>query len=87
MKTKRFAILICLLLISSYALAASQSGQKESITVNFTWTPQIPEEGQNVSFTTNASFGVNNTIWSWVFGDGGTSSAQNPHFDSHGGLR
>jgi PKD repeat protein len=56
--------------------------------VDFTWSPPIPQEGQNVSFTSNASDPDGNiTSYSWNFGDGGTSNAQNPtHTYGHGGV-
>ncbi|HQJ88909.1 MAG TPA: PKD domain-containing protein, partial [Methanoregulaceae archaeon] len=43
---------------------------------NFTWTPTSPVKGQSVQFTDTTLYGP--TVWSWSFGDGGLSSAQNP---------
>lgn len=42
----------------------------------FTFAPSSPMAGQTVSFT-DASTG-SPTSWAWSFGDGGTSTAQNP---------
>jgi chitodextrinase len=42
----------------------------------FAWSPQIPEPGQPVTFT-DASTGAI-TDWEWDFGDGSTSTEQNP---------
>lgn len=43
---------------------------------DFTWTPTSPIKGQPVQFTDTTLYGP--TGWSWSFGDGGLSSAQNP---------
>jgi formylglycine-generating enzyme required for sulfatase activity len=42
----------------------------------FTFAPDAPFSGQPIVFT-DTSIG-NPTAWSWTFGDGGTSTAQNP---------
>ncbi len=43
---------------------------------DFTWTPTPPTKNQPVQFTDATLYGP--TVWSWSFGDGGLSSAQNP---------
>lgn len=45
-------------------------------TAGFTFAPSSPTVGQTVTFTDNSTGGP--TAWSWTFGDGGTSTAQNP---------
>jgi PKD repeat protein len=45
-------------------------------TANFTFSPASPVVGQNVFFTDTSSGAP--TSWFWTFGDGTTSSAQNP---------
>ncbi len=51
----------------------------DGIVVEFTWTPQAPDAGETVQFT-DTSTTANGTIqsWAWNFGDGTTSTAQNP---------
>lgn len=49
----------------------------EALKVNFTWTPTLPVGGQEVQFT-DLSTGVGIVSWFWEFGDGGTSTLQNP---------
>jgi PKD repeat protein len=41
----------------------------------FTFSPAVPAEGAEVTFTNTST---NATSYSWDFGDGGTSTAQNP---------
>ena len=50
-------------------------------TVAFSFSPTEPETGQLVTFT-DASFDSDGTVvaWAWTFGDGGTSTAQNPTY-------
>lgn len=43
---------------------------------SFTWTPQAPKAGDNVSFTDTST--GNPTSWTWNFGDNQTSTARNP---------
>ncbi len=51
----------------------------------FVWTPVDPQVGEALSFT-DASTGEI-TSWAWNFGDGGTSSEQNPtHVYEHAGV-
>jgi PKD repeat protein len=45
-------------------------------TANFTFSPPSPAVSQNVQFHDTST--GNPTSWSWDFGDGGTSTAQNP---------
>jgi parallel beta-helix repeat protein len=48
-------------------------------TADFTYSPAAPKESQEIQFT-DASTDPNGTVaaWSWSFGDGNTSSLQNP---------
>jgi PKD repeat protein len=46
-------------------------------TASFTGSPTTTTTGTNVVFDSTASTG-SPTTWSWTFGDGGTSSSQNP---------
>ena len=48
-----------------------------NLTANFTPNDPVICEGQSVSFTNTSSPGATN--WAWNFGDGGTSTAQNPN--------
>lgn len=51
----------------------------EPPTAGFTYSPANPDEGESVTFT-DESTDSDGTIeaWSWAFGDGATSVAQNP---------
>jgi PKD repeat protein len=44
----------------------------------FTWSPTEPVAGTDVQFTDQSSDDLAVTAWSWSFGDGGASTAQNP---------
>ncbi|MEO8274097.1 MAG: PKD domain-containing protein [Chloroflexota bacterium] len=46
-------------------------------TASFTGSPTTTTIGTNVAFDSTSSTG-SPTIWAWTFGDGGTSSSQNP---------
>jgi PKD repeat protein len=46
-------------------------------TASFTGSPTAATIGTNVAFDSSASTG-SPTVWAWTFGDGGTSTAQNP---------
>jgi PKD repeat protein len=49
-------------------------------TAEFTWSPEPQNEGSSVQFTDkSASYPDAVTSWSWEFGDGGTSTDQNPN--------
>jgi PKD repeat protein len=52
------------------------SGSGTGPTANFTGTPTSVNVGSNVQFTDSSTGSP--TTWSWTFGDGGTSSSQNP---------
>lgn len=45
-------------------------------TVDFTWAPEFPREGESVQFTDQSSGDLR--AWSWRFGDGEASAEQNP---------
>lgn len=48
-------------------------------TASFTWTPITPNEGTAVSFIDTSTSSPDTIVfWSWSFGDGGTSTLQNP---------
>lgn len=49
-----------------------------SVTAAFTASPANPAVGQTVQFTDASTPQGSITGWSWTFGDGGTSSVQNP---------
>ncbi|MBI2003620.1 MAG: PKD domain-containing protein [Parcubacteria group bacterium] len=49
--------------------------------VDFTFTPANPQRTQPIQFTDQTVFydsNPNNRSWSWIFGDGGSSTQQNP---------
>jgi len=46
------------------------------LTASFTYSPASPATGQAVQFTDTSTGGP--TSWQWNFGDGGTSTVQNP---------
>lgn len=48
---------------------------KTSIEPDFGYTPELPKAGQIVTF---ANLTEGDESWSWTFGDGGTSTAENP---------
>lgn len=55
-----------------------------ALAANFNWSPASPVAGANVAFS-DASTG-SPTSWSWTFGDGASSTAQNPtHAFANGG--
>jgi len=64
--------------------AAGQNSVTKTVTVasastlvaSFAYSPASPTVGQAVAFTDGSIGGP--TSWSWVFGDGSTSTAQNP---------
>jgi len=51
-----------------------------SCTANFTWSPQGPGINDTVNFTDRTTVSGNCSIrsWAWHFGDGGSSTEQNP---------
>ena len=55
---------------------AVNTGPPPAPVANFSGTPTSGTEPLNVSFTDLSTGSV--TSWSWTFGDGGTSSSQNP---------
>jgi len=62
--------------------AKGSKSKSQTITINqslspsFSYSPASPYAGQTVQFTASSS--GNPTSWSWDFGDGSTSSLQNP---------
>jgi len=56
-----------------------QASAEDEVVVDFTWSPQQPAVGQQVQFS-DASTDPRGTIdeWLWNFGDGTTSTAQDP---------
>ncbi len=54
-------------------------GIREEIQVSFSWTPPNPEAGQEIQFSDKTSGGGGTfNRWNWDFGDGTTSTEQNP---------
>ncbi|MDX1611343.1 MAG: PKD domain-containing protein, partial [Candidatus Thermoplasmatota archaeon] len=45
---------------------------------NFTWTPQVPTEGETVDFIDQSDDELMIKAWRWDFGDGNTSTDQHP---------
>ncbi len=45
---------------------------------DFTWSPEIAQNGQPVQFTSQATGDSPILQWAWLFGDGGSSSNENP---------
>lgn len=60
----------------SFLVAPDEVTIVEEVVADFTFQPSGPILGQTVTFT-DASTGPVET-WAWTFGDGGTSSQQNP---------
>jgi len=53
-----------------------QTGSSQSPDADFSWTPLWPLSGEPVVFSDESTNSP--ASWSWTFGDGGTSSQQNP---------
>src|SRR6267143_1760226 len=49
-----------------------------ALSASFTFSPSQPTSGQSVTFASTASGGLSPYTYSWNFGDGGTSTSQNP---------
>jgi alpha-tubulin suppressor-like RCC1 family protein len=64
---------------NSMAIAAAAAGASPS--AGFTWSPATPVEGQPVHFTDQSTGSP--TSWSWDFGDGSSSSQENPDHTFH----
>jgi PKD repeat protein len=67
-------------LTASNSSGSSKASQaitvKATITASFTFSPSAPAAGQAVQFADKSSGSP--TAWQWSFGDGGSSTAQNP---------
>jgi len=63
-------------LVNAYAALQSLAPQNNPPVANFSGTPTSGQAPLTVQFTDQST--NNPTSWSWTFGDGGTSSAQNP---------
>jgi len=70
------AVLCILTVLVGACQAGVPDGQQSTLKASFTYSPALPAEGQAVQFT-DSSTGVP-TSWQWDFGDGATSSSQNP---------
>jgi len=54
---------------------------------DFSWTPQYPRAKEQIQFQDQTTYNDGATSWSWDFGDGSTSTEQNPtHSFSSKGL-
>lgn len=88
MSRNRFAIMLVIffMTILLQGCGGSSSGTSESPSsdssanpvpsASFTFLPSAPSVNQSVQFSDTST--GNPTAWSWNFGDGGTSTAQNP---------
>ncbi len=63
-------------LVNAYASVNAVSGSQNPPVAAFTGTPTSGTAPLTVNFTDQST--NNPTSWSWTFGDGGTSTAQNP---------
>ncbi|REE01165.1 PKD domain-containing protein [Marinoscillum furvescens] len=69
---------LCLALSLALVMSCKEDGETiPDIRVAFSFAPENPEAGQEVTFT-NASTG--GTEFAWEFGDGGTSTDKNPTY-------
>ena len=72
-------MLAAILLVGCQTASFDHSAAGSSVTppvASFAETPSTPTAGQSVQFTDTTS--GNPTAWSWNFGDGSTSTVQNP---------
>jgi len=79
--------LVTLIMLPVNACVTPRTPANLPPTANFTYSPGTPTMNQNISFN-DSSIDDNGTIasWDWEFGDGFTSSVQNPShsFSSQG---
>ncbi|MEA4937402.1 MAG: PKD domain-containing protein [Paludibacter sp.] len=61
--------------ICCFIILLSVAACKTSVEPDFSYSPELPKAGEKVSFT-NLTEG--DETWSWTFGDGGSSTAENP---------
>jgi uncharacterized membrane protein len=65
-----------LALLAGGCVVGPNDNSGPSLRASFTFNPASPAEGQSIQFTDTSTGGP--TSWAWDFGDGGTSTAQNP---------
>jgi PKD repeat protein len=61
---------------SLFACSAEENNEPSLLTASFSFSPASPGIGQSVQFTDTSTGSP--TSWLWDFGDGATSTAQNP---------
>jgi len=72
-------IFLCIIALVNLIAASYETRQPSppaDLVASFTFTPASPVTGQPVQFTDTSTGGA--TSWQWSFGDGSTSTTQNP---------
>lgn len=65
--------------VTTVRVAVPQPGQPSAPVPNFQFTPAVPRRGQAISFQDQSTPGsAPIASWSWNFGDGATSTLENP---------